>query len=356
MDAKSPYWLPREIHTAVCGMLPASDCSAYRCSYRLGRDLICVAFLMRRINRWLASSGLTDIFAIKRQPSRLTRLEGVLALVGVGRCEMSHVSYLLGLLCVLEESGDWEGWIWRLRVMQQLGALTEAFPITITPADLRKLPSKAIFRRQPESLRQYMLFGHKVRGPAGCLLLLTPLDEEGRGMLGQKRLVIHARDRFRFRASYDVTEPACDVSTQHIDGIVEMYSSFRDAVIDQSLPTDLTSPDHLVTREDACRISKLAFGPPPVDSRRFVVPRVQSSGTLWHVFLCDEEACSTAPLQTYACLYWDNGAAARQFWTAEVRPQRPRATLPQSKARCGLLASWALYSCTWIKSLCKRTP
>jgi len=72
---------------------------------------------------------------------------------------MPRVAYLLKLVCVLEEGGQWGGWVRPMRIARH-GRAIDSLPIAVRPADMRRVGSKAVFDGRADSLEQSRLFGH----------------------------------------------------------------------------------------------------------------------------------------------------------------------------------------------------
>ena len=177
-----------------------ADCSAIQQSCRLGRALITRAFIRRRITRFLESKQLLRLFAVD-EPTQ----EG----------GMHPMAYLLGFMYVLEmaAAAEWQLWEAWLRTMRHIGGLTDTLPIRITAADVRQVTSKAAFNHQPASLKQLMLFGHKMRGRDGNPMAVTPLDQQRHGRVGGAGITVCTLEDLPadhpFRASYKLEDPVC---------------------------------------------------------------------------------------------------------------------------------------------------
>jgi len=137
---------------------------------------------------------------------------------------MGWLAYLLGLAWVLENGGDWGGWDGALHIARHVGSLT-ALPIIVTAADIKKVISKSVFNTQPDALKQYLVFGHKLGLP------LLPINAQSVGRLGDENLLVAgSRDFWSlydtnvFYSTHDERDPVCRVGT-------EIFRCFRDVVV-----------------------------------------------------------------------------------------------------------------------------
>ncbi|CEM01896.1 unnamed protein product [Vitrella brassicaformis CCMP3155] len=136
-----------EAGSAVADYICAADLYALRLTSRVATQQLTDNYLVQRINRCITDQQIGGVltFDASYQP-------------GDGEAT-PRMAYLLQLLCVLEDGGQWAGWVGPMRIARH-GRVVESLPITVRPADVRRVGSKAVFDGRADSLKQYSLFGH----------------------------------------------------------------------------------------------------------------------------------------------------------------------------------------------------
>ncbi|CEM14186.1 unnamed protein product [Vitrella brassicaformis CCMP3155] len=319
--------LPLELQNTVGGFMSAADCASYRPTCSHGRGLISESFLQRRIQRFLNDKGLTSIFRLQEDGD--PQQEGGLVI--------HYIAYLLGLMYILEALGDWSEWVWRIRLAHHCGVLTDSLPLMLRPADVHKVKSKKELHRQPQSMGQYLLFGHRlVYEGARNDMALHSVDREGYGWLGSCHMRAYRapsaiRNGCPFRNSYDRKDPVCDI-------LGYSFASFRDAVSLRFSPHPQTptavrtafmkmafpGPNAALFR----RLDTLATWRPPVLGRQTVATQTICRQTELLRIIClhadgpEVQDGFAAYLEVYRCINYNAYVALR---TTETRQDGSRA-------------------------------
>jgi len=201
-----------EAGSAVADFTTAADLSALRLTSRVATQQLTDNYLVQRINRCITDQQIGGVltFDASYQP-------------GDGEA-MPRMAYLMQLLCVLEDGGQWGLWMGPLRIARH-GRLVESLPITVRPADVRRVGSKAVFDGRADSLKQYSLFGH-LMGQDG-VVALRQID--GIEQLGETVVTVYTQETLpadhEFATSFDPTDPIVRVNNE-VD-----YASFRQLAI-----------------------------------------------------------------------------------------------------------------------------
>ncbi|CEM29698.1 unnamed protein product [Vitrella brassicaformis CCMP3155] len=120
------------------------------------------------------------------------------------------VAQMIRLLHVLEK-GEMKAWTTILSLAKCYGFI-DSLPLTITPADIRQLPSKAQLARLPVSMGQYALFAHRLVNASGERLPLE-LGNDGEVRLEGLHLTVYDSQTLPldhpFAKMFDVTDPPC---------------------------------------------------------------------------------------------------------------------------------------------------
>jgi len=201
-----------EAGSAVADFTTAADLSALRLTSRVATQQLTDNYLVQRINRCITDQQIGGVltFDASYQP-------------GDGEA-MPRMAYLMQLLCVLEDGGQWGLWMGPLRIARH-GRLVESLPITVRPADVRRVGSKAVFDGRADSLKQYSLFGHLL-GQDG-VVALRQID--GIEQLGEEVVTVYTQQTLpaghEFATSFDPTDPIVRVNNE-VD-----HMSFRQLVV-----------------------------------------------------------------------------------------------------------------------------
>ncbi|CEL99348.1 unnamed protein product [Vitrella brassicaformis CCMP3155] len=249
---------------------------------------------------------------------------------GPGARRMTRRHYLIRVLWLVENGGDWAGNAVILRVARRTGHVT-SLPVTITATDLRRLASKRRYLSRPEALQQYSVYCQDL----GMGMELTP---GANGDRLQTDLTLHTADTLPpacpFAATFDATDPACE-------RLNALYRFFRELCIDKMItyPLDekhcFARPEHPGSHTYG-RISALLDQPLPVWGCR-TVDHILDGGykATRRIILSGDKADST--FAAFICL--DKGkyfpGASLTLYTTE-RPQvggeGPAGVFPQTFA------------------------
>ncbi|CEM01860.1 unnamed protein product [Vitrella brassicaformis CCMP3155] len=201
-----------EAGIVLADFLSPADLYALRRTCPAGRHQPGDVYFIHRINRCIADKQIGGLltFDANYQP-------------GDGE-DMPRVAYLMQLLYVLDEGGQWGLWMGPLRIARH-GRLVQSLPISVRPADVRRVGSKAVFDGRADSLKQYSLFGH-LMGQDG-VVALRQID--GIEQLGETVVTVYTQETLpadhEFATSFDPTDPIVRVNNE-VD-----YASFRQLAI-----------------------------------------------------------------------------------------------------------------------------
>ncbi|CEM10935.1 unnamed protein product [Vitrella brassicaformis CCMP3155] len=132
---------PDGVVLMVCGFLGA-DVAAFRLTCQRNKGLITVTFLTHRVNGILRANHMDGVLRVQ-PPNEGRRL----------RRHLGQLTFVLGLIYVLENGGLWERWaplFWLGRSHGRISTL----PATLSSDDLQKVGGKAVFNGRCEAVRQ----------------------------------------------------------------------------------------------------------------------------------------------------------------------------------------------------------
>ncbi|CEM40083.1 unnamed protein product [Vitrella brassicaformis CCMP3155] len=208
--------LPAEILDALLSYLPAESCAALRSTSdgRAGCCLIDEAFLVRRLNKIIKQHNLESVLAYEREHRRVIT-SAMSRRTRRRRRRISclpRVDYLLRLVFIFENGGDW-GAVRPMILLAYHHGWLKVLPLMLSPIDVQEADTKATYLSRCEAVRQYSLFGHRLRQTANgwpcCpdLMLLEGLARE----LRPTRYSLRLRDSLT--SAFKTSDPRDPVST-----------------------------------------------------------------------------------------------------------------------------------------------
>jgi len=165
-------------------------------------------------------AGVTLPMALEQHKEQIMTREGLHGVLSFATG--NDLEAAIKTVYVLEKGGAWREWVGPLHLAKHHGCV-DALPIQMTARDLRHIGIKWRFDGRPERVRQFSLFGHRLKLQNGEKLSLREMEYEGFWQC-------HEAPKAGCAFSYDAKDPPCDDNI-NFSVLTGTFSSFQGAVL-----------------------------------------------------------------------------------------------------------------------------